>query len=73
MDHIMKNIRKIREMQKEEEKPKYTLSYIKLISGKCNDDEYDQLIHSITEVERYAIWTTPFDVLLKDLIKNSSK
>lgn len=80
-------MKKIREMRKEQEqsKPKYTLSYIKLVSGKgmdinclncdfkgeCCSKCYDKLIHSITDVERAMIWTTPFDVLLKDILKNS--
>jgi radical SAM protein with 4Fe4S-binding SPASM domain len=88
MDHIMKNMKKIREMQKEQEddKPKYTLSYIKLVSGKgmdknclncdfkkeCCSKCYDKLIHSISDVERAMIWTTPFNILLKDILKNSN-
>jgi hypothetical protein len=69
----MKNMKKIREMRKEqivkENKPKYSLSYIKLVSGKCKDDEFDTLIQSITDMERYMIWTTPFNILLKDIMK----
>jgi len=85
----MKNMQKIREMKKQQEleriKPNYTLSYIKLVSGKtqslnCSnclqenegcDKCYDHLVHNITDVERHMIWSTPFNVLLKDLLKNS--
>lgn len=86
MDHIMANMKKIREMKKEQEaqKPQYSLSYIKLISGNRMEKDclncdfkkercskcYDKLINSITDMERALIWTTPFDVLLKDVLKN---
>jgi len=79
MDHIMKNMKKIREMKKEQleteqlKKPTYSLSYVKLVTGKCNDDEYDKLIHTISDVERYMIWTTPFEILLKDIMKTTRK
>lgn len=88
MDHIITNMKKIREMKKEEEranmKPQYSLSYIKLITGTRMEKDclncdfkkercskcYDKLIHSITDMERVLIWTTPFDLLLKDVLKN---
>lgn len=72
MDNLINNFKKIREMQKkmdvEKEKPKYTLSYLKIVSGKCKDDEYDHLIETMTDEERYKIKTTSFHVLLSEII-----